>query len=70
MTETELRPIDTNDPDVQKLAVIEIAWQRGIPWSAIAATLGLRDKRAAKRMRNDLDKRIRLKQQTNVGQQP
>lgn len=62
----ELRPIDPGDPDIRKLAMIELAWTRGIPWTAIATSLGVRDKRAAKRIRNDLERRIRLKQHAPV----
>jgi hypothetical protein len=57
-----LRPIDPDDPDVRKLAYIEVARQRGMPWKMIAAALKVPDEYAAKRLRRELAHRIRLKQ--------
>ena len=63
MTETPgVRPLDPNDPDVRKLALIELAHERGMPWSAIAAVLGVRDKQAAKKLRDQLARRVKAKQ--------
>lgn len=62
MTAREIRPLDPGDPDVRRLALIELALQRGMPWSAIATALGARDKQHAKQIKARLEKRVRGKQ--------
>lgn len=62
MTAREIRPLDPNDPDVRKLALIEVALQRNMPWSMIARALGVQDKQQAKRIKAQLEKRVRGKQ--------
>lgn len=62
MNEPGLKPLDPDDPDVRKLALIELALHRGMPWTAVAKALGVRDKRAAKRVRDQLARRVKLKQ--------
>lgn len=66
MTETapDIRPLDPNDPDVRKLALIELALSRGMPWTAIATALGATDKQHAKRMKAELERRVKAKQLT------
>lgn len=61
-TPPEIRPLDPNDPDVRKLALIELALSRGMPWTAIAAALGARDKQEAKKVKAELERRVRAKQ--------
>lgn len=62
MTEVPaVRPLDPHDPDVRRLALIELAQQRGMPWAAICAALGARDKNHAKKIKVDLERRIRAK---------
>jgi hypothetical protein len=58
----EIRPLDPDDPDVRKLALIDLAVQRGVPWGSIAAVLGAVDKQRAKKIRAQLEKRIKAKQ--------
>lgn len=63
MTEAPaIKPIDPENPDVRKAALIDIARQRGVPWETIAAVLDLPDKAAAKRLRRELGQRIRRSQ--------
>lgn len=62
MTAREIRPLDPNDPDVRKLALIEVALQRNMPWSMIARALGVQDKQQAKRIKAQLEKRVRARQ--------
>jgi hypothetical protein len=57
-----IKPIDPQDVNVQQAAFIDLARKRGISWAAIAAQLGLPDKRAVKRYRRELGHRIRLRQ--------
>lgn len=66
MTAREIRPLDPNDPDVRKLALIEVALQRNMPWGAIAQALGARDKQHAKKIKAQLEKRVRGKQTAAV----
>jgi hypothetical protein len=58
----DIRPLDPRDPDVQKLALIELALSRNMPWTAIAAALGAKDKAAAKKIKAELEKRVKAKQ--------
>ncbi len=63
MTEaTGIRPLDPDDPDVRKLALIELALARGMPWTAIAAALQVKDKQEAKRVKAELERRVKAKQ--------
>ncbi len=63
MTETpQIRPLDPDDPDVRKLALIELALARGMPWTAIAAALRVKDKQEAKRVKAQLEQRVKAKQ--------
>lgn len=65
MTEAKvLLPIDPDWPEARQLALIEISLRQGMPWAAVATALGVPDKRAAKRMRRDLEHRVRLRQMT------
>lgn len=56
------RPLNPADPDVRKLALIELARQRGMPWTAIATALGAKDKAHAKKIRAELQKRVNANQ--------
>lgn len=55
------RELDPNDPDVQRLASIELARGRGMPWATIAQLLSLPDKRTAKRLYRELQRRVHLR---------
>jgi hypothetical protein len=56
------RPLNPMDPDVRKLALIELSLQRDMPWAAIAAALRVRDRNEAKKLKAELEKRVRAKQ--------
>lgn len=56
------RPLDPNDPDVRKLALIELALQRNVPWAVIATALKAKDKAHAKKIKAELEKRVNAKQ--------
>lgn len=56
------RPLDPNDPDVRKLALIELALQRSVPWLVIVTALKAKDKAHAKKIRAELQRRVNAKQ--------
>lgn len=56
------RPLDPNDPDVRKLALIELALQRNVPWAVVATALKAKDKQHAKKIRAELQRRVNAKQ--------
>ena len=58
----DIRPLDPNDPDVRKLALIDLALSRNMPWAAVAKALGVQSKMQAKKVRADLERRVKAKQ--------
>lgn len=66
----DIRPLDPNDPDVRKLALIDLALARGMPWAAVAKALGVQSKTQAKKVRADLERRVKAKQLAPAGPQP
>lgn len=62
MEEKLLKPIDPDWPEARQLTMIGLALGRGMPWAAVARALGVADKRAAKRLRRELEHRVRLRQ--------
>lgn len=63
MTEEKiLKPISADWPEARTAARIDVYRAAGVPWAAIAAELGLPDKRAVKRLRKDLERRVLLRQ--------
>lgn len=61
-TEAIVKPISAEWPEARLAAKIDLARMQGIPWSAIAAELGLPDKYAVKRRRRELEHLVRLRQ--------
>lgn len=57
-----LKPLNPADPDTRKLALIELALSRGMPWAAVARALKVKDKAAAKRVKRELEARVRARQ--------
>ena len=66
----DIRPLDPNDPDVRKLALIDLALSRGMPWAAVAKALGVEGKTQAKKVRADLERRVKAKQLAPTGPRP
>jgi hypothetical protein len=61
-SEVVMRPISPDWPEARVCARIDLALRMGIPWSVIAADLGVAGKREAKRLRRDLEHKVRLRQ--------
>lgn len=60
-----MRPLDPADPDVRKLAMIDLARQRGATWAVVARVLhvhGVTTPAAAKKYRNRLAREVRRRQ--------
>ena len=57
-----MKPISPDWPEARVCARIDLALRMGIPWSVIAADLGVVGKREAKRLRRDLEHKVRLRQ--------